>query len=264
MNHPKILLTKKNSKKQLEQLLGPGGMKELSKDFFVSGKFIALKELLNNLNFQEEDEVSCLDNPNKILLFTRCTQTLQILQDFFKKLFPHITFLTLQHDQSNALRHSNVEKFNEEERFKLLLLTPKIGGLGLNLASANVVIMFDHDFNPMNDLQAMDRAHRLGQKKVVNVFRIVARDTLEEKIMGIQRFKLSVANTVVNYENATLDNVKQSNFVDFLEQFAEENQEVRKEEEEGELFQQLGKFAKYFKESDFQEWDDEEYKKEYV
>lgn len=65
-----------------------------------------------------------------------------------------------------------------------MLLTTKVGGLGLNLSCANVVIMFDHDFNPMNDLQAIERAHRLGQKKVVNVYRMVMKDTLEEKIMG--------------------------------------------------------------------------------
>lgn len=108
-----------------------------------------------------------------MLLFTRCNKTLEILCDFFKKKFKYIKYLTLKNDQTNEQRHENVEKFNEESRYKLLMLTPKIGGLGLNLSSANIVIMFDHDFNPMNDLQAMDRAHRLGQKKTVNVFRIV-------------------------------------------------------------------------------------------
>ena len=85
-----------------------------------------------------------------------------MLEDFFKKVFKHISYLTLQNEQSPEQRFKNVDTFNEQPRFKVMLLTPKIGGLGLNLASANVVVMFDHDFNPMNDLQAMDRAHRLG------------------------------------------------------------------------------------------------------
>jgi TATA-binding protein-associated factor len=59
-----------------------------------------------------------------------------------------------------------------------------VGGVGLNLSSANVVIMFDHDFNPMNDLQAIDRAHRIGQKNILNVHRLIVKDTFEEKILG--------------------------------------------------------------------------------
>ena len=66
------------------------------------------------------------------------------------------------------------------------MLTTKVGGLGLNLTGADTVIFVEHDWNPMNDLQAMDRAHRLGQKKVVNVYRLITKDTLEEKIMGLQ------------------------------------------------------------------------------
>lgn len=65
-----------------------------------------------------------------------------------------------------------------------LYLILQVGGLGLNLTGADTVIFVEHDWNPMKDLQAMDRAHRIGQRKVVNVYRLVTRDTLEEKIMG--------------------------------------------------------------------------------
>lgn len=63
----------------------------------------------------------------------------------------------------------------------------------------------EHDWNPMKDLQAMDRAHRIGQKKVVNVYRLITRGTLEEKIMGLQKFKLLTANTVISDENAAME-----------------------------------------------------------
>lgn len=63
----------------------------------------------------------------------------------------------------------------------------QVGGLGINLTGADTVIFVEHDWNPMKDLQAMDRAHRIGQKKVVNVYRLITRNTLEEKIMGLQR-----------------------------------------------------------------------------
>lgn len=62
----------------------------------------------------------------------------------------------------------------------------QVGGLGLNLVGADTVIFVEHDWNPMKDLQAMDRAHRIGQKRVVNVYRLITRATLEEKIMGYE------------------------------------------------------------------------------
>lgn len=67
-----------------------------------------------------------------------------------------------------------------------------MGGLGLNLTGADTVIFVEHDWNPMKDLQAMDRAHRIGQKKVVNVYRLITRATLEEKIMGYVQCSFAV------------------------------------------------------------------------
>lgn len=75
-------------------------------------------------------------------------------------------------------------RFNNDPSIDILLLTTHVGGLGLNLTGADTVIFVEHDWNPMKDLQAMDRAHRIGQKKVVNVYRLITRGTLEEKIMG--------------------------------------------------------------------------------
>ena len=76
-------------------------------------------------------------------------------------------------------RFEMVQRFNRDQSINVLLLTTQVGGLGLNLTSANIVIMFDHDFNPMQDLQAIDRAHRIGQKNQVFVYRMIAKDTLE-------------------------------------------------------------------------------------
>ncbi len=99
----------------------------------------------------------------------------------------------------------------------MLLLTTQVGGMGLNLCSANVVIMFDHDYNPMNDLQAIDRAHRIGQKNILNVYRLMTKDTLEEKIMSIQKFKINVSKAVINLDNASISNVKDSNIVNLFD-----------------------------------------------
>ncbi len=77
--------------------------------------------------------------------------------------------------------------------------------------------MFDHDYNPMQDMQAIDRAHRIGQKNTLNVYRLIMKDTLEEKIMGIQRFKINIANAIINLDNASIKNVKESNIVNLFD-----------------------------------------------
>ena len=96
-------------------------------------------------------------------------------------------------------------------------MTKAIGGVGLNLTAANIVVMFDSDYNPSVDIQAIDRAHRIGQKRVLNVYRLITSHTLEEKIMGIQKFKISLANSVVNIDNASIKNIKESHLPELLE-----------------------------------------------
>jgi len=74
----------------------------------------------------------------------------------------------------------------------------------------------EHDWNPQKDIQAMDRAHRIGQKKVVNVYRLITRGTLEEKILSLQRFKIDVASTVVNQQNAGLGSMETDQILDLF------------------------------------------------
>lgn len=92
----------------------------------------------------------------------------------------------------------------------------QVGGLGLNLTGADTVIFVEHDWNPMKDLQAMDRAHRIGQRKVVNVYRLITRKSLEEKIMGLQKFKLITANTIVSDENAAMETMQTDQLFDLF------------------------------------------------
>lgn len=107
-----------------------------------------------------------------------------IEKDLFKKHMSGVTYLRLDGSIPPSQRHSVVTRFNNDPSIDVLLLTTQVGGLGLNLTGADTVIFVEHDWNPMKDLQAMDRAHRIGQKKVVNVYRLITRATLEEKIMG--------------------------------------------------------------------------------
>ena len=86
-----------------------------------------------------------------------------------------------------------------------MLLTTAVGGLGLTLTGANIVVFLEHDWNPMRDLQAMDRAHRIGQTRTVNVYRLILKDTLEEQIMSLQRFKANLARSLVQNQGDLVD-----------------------------------------------------------
>lgn len=101
----------------------------------------------------------------------------------FFRTMENVSFLRLDSSMSAVDRFNTVNLFNSDPSIDLLLLTTHIGGLGLNLTGADTVIFVEHDWNPSKDLQAMDRAHRIGQKKVVNVYRLITRNTIEEKIM---------------------------------------------------------------------------------
>merc|ERR1719356_2102484 len=95
-------------------------------------------------------------------------------------------------------RDEYIDSFNKEgsEKF-IFLLSTRAGGLGINLASADIVILFDSDWNPQMDLQAMDRAHRIGQTKPVQVFRFVSEGTVEEKIIERADRKLFLDAAVI-------------------------------------------------------------------
>lgn len=151
---------------------------------------------------QEQQLVS----QHRALIFCQLKAMLDIVEkDLLCAHLPTVTYLRLDGSVQTTQRHSIVTRFNADPSIDVLLLTTQVGGLGLNLTGADTVIFVEHDWNPMKDLQAMDRAHRIGQKKVVNVYRLITRSTVEEKIMGLQKFKLLTANTVISTENASLE-----------------------------------------------------------
>lgn len=112
-------------------------------------------------------------------------------------------YLRLDGSVPSWRRESLVQRFNQDKSIPLMLLTTRVGGLGLNLTGADVVIFVEHDWNPAVDLQAMDRAHRIGQSRPVNVYRLVTRGTVEEQVMALQRRKQHLADAVVTEQNAS-------------------------------------------------------------
>lgn len=121
---------------------------------------------------------------HRALIFCQMKEMLDIVQnDVLRKLLPSVQALRLDGSVEATKRQNIVNQFNTDPSYDVLLLTTSVGGLGLNLTGADTVIFVENDWNPQKDIQAMDRAHRIGQKKVVNVYRLITRGTLEEKIL---------------------------------------------------------------------------------
>ena len=131
-----------------------------------------------------------------------------ILEDYFA--YRHYLSLRLDGSTPAEEREKRMYKFNAPDSpYFIFLLSTRAGGLGLNLTAANTVIIFDSDWNPMMDLQAQDRAHRIGQRSDVSVFRMVTRSPVEEKILSRATEKLNMSELVVEagkFDKTSLEN----------------------------------------------------------
>ena len=154
---------------------------------------------------------------HRALVFCQMREMLDIVQNtVLKTMLPGVQYLRLDGSIEASRRQDIVNTFNADPSYDVLLLTTSVGGLGLNLTGADTVIFIEHDWNPQKDLQAMDRAHRIGQKKVVNVYRLIIKGSIEEKIMNLQRFKMDVAGTVVNQQNIGLGSMQTDELLDLF------------------------------------------------
>lgn len=240
-NHPALIMTQKHPQydKVMHQLHAHN---DNIRSIQHAPKLLALQELLkssgiganpsapgssgngssngnsSNINNQLSELNAGVTSQHRALIFCQLKDMLDIVEnDLLKKYMPSVTYMRLDGSKDARIRHEIVQKFNSDPSIDVLLLTTHVGGLGLNLTGADTVIFVEHDWNPMNDLQAMDRAHRIGQKKVVNVYRLITRGTLEEKIMGLQKFKLNIASTVINQQNSGLASMDTDQLLDLFE-----------------------------------------------
>jgi len=195
-NSPALVLNEKHPQfeKVNKQLVKD---KSSIRDPLHAPKLGALKDLLTDCGIGVEDSGAGGENPtetnaisqHRALIFCQLKEMLDIVEnDVLKKLLPSVSYLRMDGGTEARKRQDIVTKFNGDPSIDVLLLTTHVGGLGLNLTGADTVIFVEHDWNPQKDMQAMDRAHRIGQKKVVNVYRLVTRGTLEEKIMRFVLF----------------------------------------------------------------------------
>ncbi|RMZ92705.1 hypothetical protein DV736_g5, partial [Chaetothyriales sp. CBS 134916] len=136
------------------------------------------------------------DTGHKALLFAQHRIMLDILEKFARSL-PNLKYRRMDGNTPIQLRQSMVDEFNNDPSLHVFLLTTKVGGLGVNLTGADRVIIYDPDWNPSTDLQARERAWRLGQKREVTIYRLMTAGTIEEKIYHRQIFKQFLTNKVL-------------------------------------------------------------------
>ncbi|XP_072500692.1 chromodomain-helicase-DNA-binding protein 1-like isoform X1 [Notamacropus eugenii] len=157
----------------------------------ASGKLHLLDKLLSFLYARD----------HRVLLFSQMTHMLDILQDYMD--YRGYSYERLDGSIRGEERHLAIKNFGQQPIFVFLLST-KAGGVGMNLTAADTVIFVDSDFNPQNDLQAIARAHRIGQKKSVKILRLIGRDTVEEIIYRRAASKLRLTNAIVEGGHLTL------------------------------------------------------------
>lgn len=133
----------------------------------------------------------------RVVVVSNYTQTLDIIQSLCEK--SHYQFLRLDGQTATSKRQSLVERFNRKgSQDFVFLLSSKAGGVGLNLTGASILILFDIDWNPANDIQAMARVWRDGQKSQVKIYRLLTTGTIEEKIYQRQITKQGLSGTVAD------------------------------------------------------------------
>ncbi|NWJ06917.1 ER6L2 protein, partial [Crypturellus undulatus] len=155
-----------------------------------SGKMKVLQQLLNHFR----------KNKDKVLLFSFSTKLLDVLEQYC--MASGLDYRRLDGNTKSEDRIRIVREFNGTQEINICLVSTMAGGLGLNFVGANVVILFDPTWNPANDLQAIDRAYRIGQCKDVKVFRLISLGTVEEMMYLRQVYKQQLHCVVVGSENA--------------------------------------------------------------
>jgi ATP-dependent helicase STH1/SNF2 len=217
-NHPYVF-------EEVEDIMNPSHITDRNL-FRVAGKFELLDRILPK--FKATD--------HRVLMFFQMTQIMDIMEDYLR--WKGMTYLrmdghTKAEDRTAMLTHFNS---NEDPPF-IFLLSTRAGGLGLNLQTADTVIIYDSDWNPHQDLQAQDRAHRIGQKKEVRILRLVTSKSVEETILARAQQKLDIDGKVIQagkFDNKTTDREREE-LLRSLFGAEDEDEEDKKNDREGEI-----------------------------
>ncbi|XP_064415468.1 chromodomain-helicase-DNA-binding protein 4 isoform X2 [Latimeria chalumnae] len=164
----------------------PNGMYDGSALIRSAGKLLLLQKMLKKLK----------DDGHRVLIFSQMTKMLDLLEDFLEH--EGYKYERIDGGITGNMRQEAIDRFNAPgaQQFCFLLST-RAGGLGINLATADTVIIYDSDWNPHNDIQAFSRAHRIGQNKKVMIYRFVTRASVEERITQVAKKKMMLTHLVV-------------------------------------------------------------------
>lgn len=186
-NHPYLF---SNAEDRVLQKFGDGKMTKeniLRGLIMSSGKMVLLDKLLTKLKREG----------HRVLIFSQMVRMLDILGDYLS--IKNINFQRLDGTVPSAQRRIAIDHFNSKDSDDFVfLLSTRAGGLGINLMTADTVVIFDSDWNPQADLQAMARAHRIGQKNHVMVYRLVSKDTVEEEVLERARKKMILEYAIIS------------------------------------------------------------------
>lgn len=170
-----------------------------------SCKFEQLKELVDEL----------ISEDHKILIFSQFVKVLNIIMDKYIKP-KNIPYCYIDGQVNADDRKIQIEKFQNDETTKLFLISLKSGAFGINLTAADYVIIFDPWWNPAVETQAIDRAHRIGQKNKVIAYKIYVKDTIEEKILQLQKQKRELYNDLITSEESFMKKLTQEDILNLL------------------------------------------------
>ncbi|KAF9821911.1 hypothetical protein IEO21_00341 [Rhodonia placenta] len=176
---------------------------EAKRLIYDSAKLARLDSLLHELKAGD----------HRVLVYFQMTRMMDLMEEYL--IYRQYKYLRLDGSSKLEDRRDMVMEWQTRPDIFVFLLSTRAGGLGINLTAADTVVFYDHDWNPSNDAQAMDRAHRLGQTRQVTVYRLITKGTIDERIVQLARVKKDVQDIVVGNKNFT-DVTKPSEIVQLL------------------------------------------------
>ncbi|KAI0257582.1 SNF2 family N-terminal domain-containing protein [Lactifluus subvellereus] len=150
---------------------------------------------------------------HRVLIYFQMTRMMDLMEEYL--IYRQYRYLRLDGSSKLEDRRDMVMDWQTRPDIFIFILSTRAGGLGINLTAADTVVFYDHDWNPSNDAQAMDRAHRLGQTRQVTVYRLITKGTIDERIVQLARVKKDVQDIVVGNKTFT-DATKPSEIVQLL------------------------------------------------
>lgn len=156
---------------------------------------------------------SIMSEKHKVLVFSQFVKHLDILRKYLDEKNWQYAYL----DGATKNRQAEVEKFQKDEQIKIFLISLKAGGVGLNLTAAEYVFLLDPWWNPAIEAQAVDRAHRIGQKNTVFTYKFITKNTVEEKILALQRNKKLLADEIITTEESFIKHLSKEDVLNLLD-----------------------------------------------